>query len=233
MTEPRPDEALPPAEDPTRTLQTGPLAAQVSTREIPEAELPDRTVALPVMASPAEPTEALPVGTGEGGPEAAPADPDRTFAAPMVASAPERTVQAAVRPRRRWLPWAGLAAACLVLGAAGAVLLLRPDLLGLGQAAAPVPAPEEAVPQAPAEETPNVAREVPPALRPYLERAGRGDAKAMYLLAVFYTQGVNVPQDPSEGRRWLRKAAEAGHAGAQKELRSLEGVDRKSSPPVR
>ena len=230
MTEPRPDEALPPAEDPTRTLMIGP---QVSTREIPEAELPDRTVALPVMASPAEPTEAPPVGTGEGGPEAAPADPDRTLAAPMVASAPERTVQAAVRPRRRWLPWAGLAAACLVLGAAGAALLLRPDLLGLGQAAAPVPAPEEAAPQASAEETPNVAREVPPALRPYLERAGRGDAKAMYLLAVFYTQGVNVPQDPSEGRRWLRKAAEAGHAGAQKELRSLEGVDRKSSPPVR
>ena len=48
----------------------------------------------------------------------------------------------------------------------------------------------------------------------------------MYLLAVFYTQGVNVPQDPSEGRRWLRKAAEAGHAGAQKELKALEAPRR-------
>jgi|GEM_PF-393004 len=123
--------------------------------------------------------------------------------------------------------WAGLAA--LVLGlTAGALYFLRPDLLGLGtpdssakEATANEPSSSQAQPQASEEAAP----EVPPALRPYLEKAEKGDAAAMRMLGVMYYNGLNVAKNEKEGLKWYRKAANAGSKAAQKELKQM-GVER-------
>lgn len=51
------------------------------------------------------------------------------------------------------------------------------------------------------------------------EAAERGDAQSQYLLGSVYYIGLDhVPKDPREGVRWLRLAAEQGHARAQSGL---------------
>jgi TPR repeat protein len=64
-------------------------------------------------------------------------------------------------------------------------------------------------------------KNVPPALRPYYERAVTGDASAMRMLGTMYYNGLNVPQDAREGIRWYRKAAAAGSVAAKKDLEQL------------
>ena len=46
------------------------------------------------------------------------------------------------------------------------------------------------------------------------EAAEQGDAEAQFRLGSIYYQGRGVPLDHSEALKWLRKAAEQGHAGA-------------------
>jgi hypothetical protein len=65
------------------------------------------------------------------------------------------------------------------------------------------------------------AKDIPPTLRPYYDRAITGDASAMRMLGTMYYNGLNVPQDPKEGIRWYRKAAAAGSVAAAKDLEQL------------
>ena len=65
------------------------------------------------------------------------------------------------------------------------------------------------------------AKDIPPALRPYYDRASAGDASAMRMLGTMYYNGLNVPQDTKEGVRWYRKAAAAGSVAATKDLEQL------------
>ena len=110
---------------------------------------------------------------------------------------------AAPRPSgRRWLPIAGVVLAILVLGTAGVwIYRTRP-------AAAPAAGPGSSAPEA-----------VPSELRPYLDQAKLGDAKAMHMIALMYWNGLNVRQDRVRGLEWYRKAATAGSTAAQQFLK--------------
>ena len=52
--------------------------------------------------------------------------------------------------------------------------------------------------------------------------AQNGNAEAQYNLALAYENGNGMTKDLSEAVKWYRKAAEQGHAGAQKELKTAE-----------
>ena len=54
------------------------------------------------------------------------------------------------------------------------------------------------------------------------EKAAQGDVSAQFRLAYCYFKGVGVTQDPKQAVYWYRKAAEQGHARAQKILPRLE-----------
>jgi hypothetical protein len=76
----------------------------------------------------------------------------------------------------------------------------------------------------PSDEPPPVVQvkeEIPPALAPYLEKAGQGDASAMRMLGTMYYNGLNVPRDRDQGIKWYRKAAAAGSVAARKDLDQL------------
>ena len=62
---------------------------------------------------------------------------------------------------------------------------------------------------------------MPPALRPYLDRAEEGDATAMRMLGTMYYNGLNVRKNKQEGIRWFRKAAASGSVAARKDLEQL------------
>ena len=103
--------------------------------------------------------------------------------------------------RRRWPAWIGGIAAVLILaGAALSYLRMRPSAPGPGPAEGP---------------------DVPPALRPYYDRAVAGDASAMRMLGTMYYNGLNVTQDTRAGIRWYRKAAAAGSVAAARDLEQL------------
>ena len=63
--------------------------------------------------------------------------------------------------------------------------------------------------------------DMPPVLRPYLDRAAQGDSGAMRMLGTMYYNGLNVRQNKKEGIRWFRKAAAAGSVAARKDLEQL------------
>jgi TPR repeat protein len=121
----------------------------------------------------------------------------------MLAKEPE---DAAPAPRSRFLMFFIGLLAVLVLGAALGLFFLGngPRLPGSLQDGGTSP-----------------EREVPPALRPYYDRAGTGDASAMRMLGTMYYNGLNVRKDTKEGIRWYRKAAAAGSVAARKDLEQL------------
>lgn len=107
------------------------------------------------------------------------------------------------RPRRRY--WIGGSIAVLILaGAALSVFRVRPSGSGIGLL-----------------DGPRSEKSIPPALRPYYDRAVTGDPSAMRMLGTMYYNGLNVAQDTKEGLRWYRKAAAAGSVAAQKDLEQL------------
>ena len=56
-----------------------------------------------------------------------------------------------------------------------------------------------------------------------VSQSGRtGRATAQYNLGVSYANGEGVKKDPVKAARWYRKAAEQGHAGAEKALTRLD-----------
>jgi len=228
------DPLPPPGEETTQPLPLVQADSEAEVRAILEG--PDATVRLqaglppPPIEDPAA-TRLLPAGdpalpiATQVMPIAAPTLPD-----PQDLPKDVRTIE--IPPHqlppteRKAMPiwaWAGVGALALLL-AAGGLWMLRPDLLG-GTAESEASAAEasdttaESTPSATEEET----VEVPPALRPYLEKAEKGDAAAMRMLAVMYYQGLNVPRNEREGLKWYRKAAEAGSSAAAKELRAIEG----------
>lgn len=51
----------------------------------------------------------------------------------------------------------------------------------------------------------------------------QGDAQGQFLTGVMMATGIGTQADPAEGRRWLRKAADKGHAEAAQALKQLGG----------
>lgn len=232
-------EPLPPqGEEPTQPLPLIAITSEAEVRAILEG--PDATVRLQA-GPPAPPAEEDPAATRML-PVGDPALPIATQVMPIGAPAPPdpldhpgdaRTIEIPPHqlpsPERKGMPvwaWAAIGALALLL-VAGGLWLLRPELLGGGTAtengeAAPSEMAQESG-TAPATLPEATPADVPPALRPYLEKAEKGDAAAMRMLAVMYYQGLNVPRNEREGLKWYRRAAEAGSGAAQKELKILEG----------
>ncbi len=200
--------------DATVRLQAGPPAPPAEEDPAATRMLPVGDPALPIA------TQVMPIGTP------APPDPlDRPGDARTIEIPPNQLPS----PSRKGMPmwaWVAIGALALLLGAGG-LWLLRPELLGGDTATETAePAPSEVAPEsgtAPTTLPEATTADVPPALRPYLEKAEKGDAAAMRMLAVMYYQGLNVPRNEREGLKWYRKAAEAGSSAAAKELRAIEG----------
>jgi len=49
----------------------------------------------------------------------------------------------------------------------------------------------------------------------YQSAAEKGNALGQYKIAIIYLNGVHLPLDPKEAGKWLKKAAQQGHAGAR------------------
>lgn len=211
----------------------GPEATHVMKAAEPEAPA-EATQAIRIPA-PAGATTAMPVG--EPLPESTCRMPEEalpiidTLKEPLPDPVPLQTQarpvsQGTVRrattfpaPRKRVPAWVWIATGLLLVGCgAAAVFLLKPELLG-GRIAVPAARPA-------ADETPAAAAEpeIPPALRGYHDKALKGDAAAMRMLGVMYSQGLNVEKNPAEGLKWYRRAADAGSETARKELKALEGL---------
>ena len=130
-----------------------------------------------------------------------PGDRNRDTQPIAVPTARSRASAARGRTLRYWM---GGAVAVLILAlAAASFWRMRP---------APAPGEQAAAPG---------GQEVPPALRPYYDRAQAGDVNAMRMLGTMYYNGLNVPQDTKEGIRWYRKAAAAGSVAARRDLQQL------------
>ena len=52
-------------------------------------------------------------------------------------------------------------------------------------------------------------------------RCGKGDVQSQYVFALMHTRFHGVPQDAVEAMKWIRKAAEQGHADAQFNLGAI------------
>ncbi|MBF0097113.1 MAG: SEL1-like repeat protein [Magnetococcales bacterium] len=55
-----------------------------------------------------------------------------------------------------------------------------------------------------------------------LKLAEQGDADAQFKLGFMYAKGITVAMDGREAFKWLGKAAEQGHTGADFELKLLQ-----------
>ncbi|MGA2079494.1 MAG: SEL1-like repeat protein [Holophaga sp.] len=119
---------------------------------------------------------------------------------PVPADRP-RSAPGRRRALRYWM--GGIVAVLILAGAAASYWRVRP---------APPPGEPEPV---------TAAKDIPPTLRPYYDRALTGDASAMRMLGTMYYNGLNVPQNTKEGIRWYRKAAAAGSVAARKDLEQL------------
>jgi TPR repeat protein len=54
------------------------------------------------------------------------------------------------------------------------------------------------------------------------EKAEAGDASSMRYLGTCFANGLGVPRDVEEAKRWFRRAAEAGSQAAREELAILQ-----------
>lgn len=68
------------------------------------------------------------------------------------------------------------------------------------------------------------------------QRAEDGSPSAQFTLAMRYLKGDGVLKDPEKARTYLTKAADAGFASAQHELKALESpsgvIPAKTSAPI-
>jgi hypothetical protein len=108
-----------------------------------------------------------------------------------------------------WMRWVALAAFLCLAAAGGIAWYVWPSI----SAAMAKPTAKDGSSSAAAAEA------VPPELRPYLDAAKAGDAKAMHMIALMYWNGLNVRQDRVKGLDWYRKAAAAGSTAAQQFLK--------------
>jgi TPR repeat protein len=127
----------------------------------------------------------------------------RPISLPPAITGPVRPSRRRYWPSRRRYWIGGIVAVLILAGATWSYLRDRPssapELLG----------------------GPRGTKDMPPALRPYYDRAVAGDPIAMRMLGTMYFNGLNVPQDTREGIRWYRKAAAAGSVAAGKDLEQL------------
>lgn len=160
-------------------------------------------------------TQVLPVGAPAADPLQTQVIPDSYYLKQPLPPQP------APQKRAPWWGWALGAAVLLGVGFGGTLVvlpMLRKEKPATDvPAVAPSPSPAAA---APPEAPPPVV--IPPNLRPYYDKAEKGDAAAMRTLGVMYFYGMNVPKNTEEGLRWYRKAAEAGSVAAKKDLKAME-----------
>ena len=182
-------------EQPAGTLAPSEIARVLLEAE-PPAEAPTATVSMPVKDLDLAQAE-------EGVPRLDPGASTETLSLRLAGGAAEAGPACPARiTRGRW--W--ILAACLLAGAgAAAIWMLHPRAPG---------------PTAAAEA--DLQGAAPPELRPYLDQAAKGDAKAMHMIALMYWNGLNVRQDRAKGLAWYRKAAAAGDKAAQQELGIIE-----------
>ena len=153
---------------------------------------PQATQKLPTFPAPRPPAASATLPL-----EIRPAFPEaRPEAAPAPPPAP------APSDRSRLKHWAFGILAVLILGGSLGYYLLNP------------------APDAPSAFT-GAQEEIPPPVRPYLDRANQGDIGAMRMLGTMYYNGLNVPQNRKEGLKWYRKAAAAGSIAARNDLEQL------------
>jgi len=194
----------------TRALPTRPADPQAATAGRPTGSA-TRPVSIEDLNKaekqfPEDSTQAIPKrDTGPLTPEPTPTARYKTVAQNL-----ER------RPGMPAWAWALVGGAgALALAAGGMFLYLRLKPSENPDAAILVPEPQ----------TPPVTQasppepEVPIALRSYMDKAKTGDDRAMVMLAVMYTQGLNVAKDEKEGRKWYEKAAALKNKSAEKWLK--------------
>ena len=238
--------ASPPPAEPPPLEPTVALAAPADLRPSEDDEAPKVTLHMPLrdmpesryreaprpepLPAPVEPTVAL--GAREPlfpspEPAAAPAEPP-----PASASSPAATHRMSkpvlvepdseARPGRSFaVVWGGVIG-LVVLGFTGLFVWqmgwFRAASKGAAKGGDPGPG---LVPKA-HPSTSDDASKVPEPMRPAYEKALAGDPNAMLFIATCYTQGLYVGRDPQEGLKWYRRAAAAGNATAQRDLRALE-----------
>ena len=208
----------------TRPITPEPFAPEpvaVGTQLVPVEEL-SRFAEIVAEAAPAVPTPIPPAASTAFSTRLVPQQP----AAPVTAApAAVRTVSgqlpapvvSPVLAKSAWKLWAGIAGLTVIV-IAGAVLWLRPDLLGMsaGTARRPVFGAGSDGP----------TRPVPAALKSAKDKADAGDAGSMRYLGTCYAHGLGVPRDVEEAKRWYRKAAEAGSQAAREELANLQRLEK-------
>jgi TPR repeat protein len=198
-------------------------------RDMPESRYREASPRPELVPPPAEPTVALtahqplfplpePAALSPE-PVAAPASSRTAPAVPKSAPAPADPDS---RPGRSFaLVW-GAVIGFVLLGFAGLFAWqmgwFRASSKGAAQGGDPGPGPIPKTPPTVSDD----ASKVPEPMRPAYEKALAGDPNAMLFIATCYTQGLYVSRDPQEGLKWYRRAAAAGNATAQRDLRSLE-----------
>jgi len=203
----------------TRALPIRTPDSKVATGNLPTT---DETKPLPVVAAepvnPISPEKQIP----EDSTQAIPKRVDTGPLAPVTTPASRyKTVAQNIEPRPAPAPlpawiWALVGGAgALVL--AGGLFILRQRLATPAANTQDTPASERPTTAAPEAGVPE--EDVPIALRSYLEKAKAGDDRAMVMLGVMYTQGLNVSKDPKKGRQWYDKAAEKHNKVAEKWLK--------------
>ena len=218
----RPISPMPAAPEPAAPEPVAPTAAALGTLLVPVEEL-SRLAEVAPEAAPAEPTPIPPAASTAIStrlmpqqPPTAPVEhsgvPAAAWPVAVPAAAPSPT-----QSKSAWKLWAGLAGLAVIL-IAGAVLWLRPDLLGMKTGTTRRPA-FGAGGDGP-------TRPIPASLKSAKDKADAGDAGSMRYLGTCYAHGLGVPRDVEEAKRWYRKAAEAGSQAAREELANLQRLEK-------
>lgn len=76
-------------------------------------------------------------------------------------------------------------------------------------------------------------RQMPDAIAAYRKAADKGSTAAMVEMGVMYGNGTGVPQDVTQARAWLQRAAEAGNARGVANLAALSTNTGTQTDPVR
>lgn len=148
-----------------------------------------------------------------------------TVASTAELSAPVRRSASSppVRSRRRFGRWAAAPGAAIVLIAASLITFLLVHnniLLAVTPAAVPTHSAEEAY-RLGVEAA--YQHEYTQAMSLFREAADQGDADAQYNVGWLYENGLGIPKDIGEARRWYRLSANQGFEGAKKALARIGG----------
>ena len=198
-----------------RTAVKTPAAQATKPATVADATKPG------AVADAVKPAPASAAGTGPHEPSPVAAAPSPSSPASQTAGQADTAAAPAPAPKAG-TPASASAAASGDNGAAGDVAASGPAALAADAASAATEATSlvHAVPEVPASIGPQSLKTA----------AEKGDPKALYEIATFYTEGRGVPADLGAAARWFQAAAERGLAPAQYRLANLYekgvGVDR-------